>query len=319
MGADDRAGSRGRAGRLAAVELGERLSAVTAVPVTPFASGGGAIDEAALEALIARLDASGVRAITVLGATGEVFQLSTPERRAVIRVASAVRSNAALLAGLAGRLAEMLELAAYAAGQGFDAVMIHEPADPGGSAEGLLSLFHTVASESALPVVPYVRTPRLDESGLRELVSHPNVAAVKYAVPDLERASTLMTSGDLAERTLWICGLAETWVPAFVPLGMRGFTSGLANVEPALALAMLAAVQRGDSASVDELLDLIAPFEELRNRDRGRYNVAAIKAALAGSMEPDVRPPSARLDAAAEVELAGVLATWSSYLLGARA
>jgi 4-hydroxy-tetrahydrodipicolinate synthase len=161
-----------------------------------------------------------------------------------------------------------------------------------------------------------VRTPRLDEAGLREIVAHPNVIAVKYAVPDLERASALMKLSGLAERTLWVCGLAETWVPAFAQLGMRGFTSGLANVEPALALALLAAVERGDTASIGALLELVVPFEILRNRNQACHNVAIIKSALAaaGYAEPDVRPPAAPLDAEAEAELAAVLAAWSSYL-----
>ena len=124
-----------------------------------------------------------------------------------------------------------------------------------------------------------MRTPRLDDRGLGELVAHPNVAAVKYAVPDLDRAAALMRCSGLGDRTLWVCGLAETWAPAFAHLGMRGFTSGLANVEPSIALALLSAIRRGDWASVDELAGLIVPFEALRNRDQGRFSVAAIKAA----------------------------------------
>jgi 4-hydroxy-tetrahydrodipicolinate synthase len=135
-------------------------------------------------------------------------------------------------------------------------------------------------------------------------------------VPDLERASALMTAGGLADRTLWVCGLAELWVPAFAHLGIRGFTSGLANVEPALALALLAAVERGDSAAVDELLALVLPFELLRSRDQGRHNVAVVKEALAGAglAKPDVRPPAVRLDGPAKAELAVVLDRWASYL-----
>src|SRR5581483_9663105 len=132
--------------------LDERLAGVTAVPVTPFAPGGGTIDHAALEALVARLDEAGVHALTLLGATAEVFQLSAAERREIIRVAAGARTNAALLAGLAGPLSEMLELAAWAAEHGVDAVMIHEPADPGGSAEGLAALIRTIADASPLPV-----------------------------------------------------------------------------------------------------------------------------------------------------------------------
>ncbi len=297
-------------------ELKERLSGVTAVPVTPFVRGGEAIDHAALSALVARLDAAGAHAIALLGATGEVHQLSTPERREVLELAASERTNAALLAGLAGPLAEMVDIAAWAAQCGFDAVMVHEPADPGGSAQGLLRLFHAVASESALPVVPYVRTPRLDDGGLSELVAHPNVVAVKYAVADLERASALMRCSGLAGRTLWVCGLAETWAPAFAHLGMRGFTSGLANVEPTLSLALLAAIQSGDWARVDELLGVVVPFETLRNRNQGRHNVAVIKASLAraGRSEPDVRPPAVELDSATRAELERVLASWASQL-----
>jgi 4-hydroxy-tetrahydrodipicolinate synthase len=301
---------------MSAERLRERLAGVTAVPVTPFVRGGGTIDHAALESLIARIDAAGVQAITTLGATAEVFQLSTSERREIVRIAAATRADAALLAGLAGPLADLLELASWAAEQGFDAVMVHEPGDPGGSAAGMVALLLAVADSSPLPVVPYVRTPRLDCAALRAVVDHPNVVAVKYAVPDLERASALMASDGLAERTLWICGLAELWVPAFAHLGIRGFTSGLANLEPALALALLAAVASGDSAAVDELMALIVPFELLRNRDQGRHNVAVVKEALAaaGLAEPDVRPPSVRLDGPAQTELAAVLGAWSSYL-----
>ena len=301
---------------MSSARLRERLAGVTAVPVTPFLRGGRTIDHAALESLIARIDAAGVQAITTLGATAEVFQLSGSERREILRIAAAARTNAVLLAGLAGPLSELLDLASWAAEQGFDAVMVHEPGDPGGSAGGLVALLHVVADSSPLPIVPYVRTPRLDGAGLRAVVDHPNVVAVKYAVPDLERASALMTSDALADRTLWICGLAELWVPAFAHLGMRGFTSGLANVEPALALALLAAVERGEWASVDELLALVSPFELLRNRDQGRHNVAVVKGALAaaGRAEPDVRPPAVRLDGPAQAELAVVLDAWASYL-----
>ena len=297
-------------------ELRERLSGVTAVPITPFLRGGKTIDSAALEALVARLDAAGIHALTMLGATGEVFQLTTLERREILRVAAEVRTSTALLAGLAGPLSDMLELASWAAANDFDAVMVHEPADPGGSAAGLVALLHAIADESPLPLAPYVRTPRLGEAELREVIAHPNVVAVKYAVPDLERTAALMKAAGLAEETLWICGLAETWVPAFAPLGMRGFTSGLANVEPALALAVHAAVRDSDSAAIDELVELVVPFETLRNREGGRRNVAAVKAALAaaGHAEPDVRPPAAPLDGSAQGELATVLAKWASHL-----
>jgi 4-hydroxy-tetrahydrodipicolinate synthase len=302
-----------------ATELLERLSGVIAVPVTPFTPRGVGIDAQALEALIGCLDSSGIQAIATLGNTAEVHQLTLNERREVVRLAASARSNAALLAGLAGPLSAQLELAAWAAEHGFDAVMAHEPADPGGCAEGILAFLHRLADESPLPVVPYVRTPRLSDSALGELIAHPKIVAVKYAVPDIDRATVLMTTSGLESQTLWVCGLAESWVPAFAHLGMRGFTSGLANVQPELALAMLAAVQEANWAEVNTLLELVAPFESLRNRDGGRHSVAVLKAALnmRGASEPDVRPPTAPLDAATENALGLILSRWTAFATSA--
>jgi dihydrodipicolinate synthase/N-acetylneuraminate lyase len=60
------------------------LAGVTCVLVTPFRDRVGAPDAAALERLVRHVDGAGVQAITALGNTAEVFQLSAPERRTVL-------------------------------------------------------------------------------------------------------------------------------------------------------------------------------------------------------------------------------------------
>ena len=44
-------------------------------------------------------------------------------------------------------------------------------------------------------------------------------------------------------RMTWLAGAAELTAPAFWAVGAHGFTSGLANVSPALALGMLGALR----------------------------------------------------------------------------
>lgn len=79
---------------------------------------------------------------------------------------------------------------------------------------------------------------------------------------------------------------------------MRGFTAGLANVPPDLALGIWEVVSMRDWALLEERVRRVLPFELLRNTNGGRYNVAIVKAALAwqGIDAGDVRPPCAPLD-----------------------
>jgi 4-hydroxy-tetrahydrodipicolinate synthase len=92
----------------------------------------------------------------------------------------------------------------------------------------------------------------------------------------------------------WLCGLAERWAPFFWLAGARGFTSGLANVEPSVPLALLAALNNRDDAGARALVHAIAPFEALRARRAGAANVGVVKEAMLqrGQLAcAHVRPP----------------------------
>lgn len=93
---------------------------------------------------------------------------------------------------------------------------------------------------------------------------------------------------------------------------MRGFTSGLANVRPDLALGIWEAVSMRDWALLEERVRRVLSFELLRNTNGGRYDVAIVKAALAwqGIDAGDVRPPCAPLDSSTSRDLFSVLESW---------
>lgn len=66
--------------------------------------------------------------------------------------------------------------------------------------------------------------------------------------------------------------------PFFWLAGAHGFTSGFANVEPSVPLALLAALNNRDEAGA--LVEATAPFEALRARRAGAANIGVVKEAM---------------------------------------
>jgi 4-hydroxy-tetrahydrodipicolinate synthase len=271
--------------------LTKALSGVVAVVIAPFQGATGPFDASRCRELTRRIVSAGVPAVTALGNTAEVFQLDEAERTRMLRAVAEGSDGAARIAGLAGSAADVLRSADIAAAAGYDAVMFHEPADPLTDGSGIHAYLTYLADRSPLPVVLYVRSGRLSTTAVANLATHPAVAGIKYAVSDLDALRRLITG---SADCVWINGAAESQVPATAALGIRGFTSGLANVRPDLALAVHRAATTGATNTLAELLPPIIAFEKLRNRDGGRHNVSVVKQALrlSGLDVGDVRPPS---------------------------
>jgi dihydrodipicolinate synthase/N-acetylneuraminate lyase len=287
----------------------DHLSGVTAVLVTPYRDG--RVDERLTETLACDVGASGVHAIAALGNTAEVFQLTRDEQRAYLRAVARADAPALRIAGFAGAARSVLDEIDYAASLGYDAAMLHEPADPFGDSEGVLSYYLSIASRSALPVVLYLRSPRLELDALRQVASDPGIVGVKYARPDLDTLAQLLRT-DAAATCTWVNGGAETRAVDFFPLGLTGFTSGIANVRPDLALAVHRALVEHDRAALDEALQLVEPVERIRAAGNGKFNVAVLKELFRaqGTDVGDVRPPHSPLSAEAAQELRAAIAEW---------
>ena len=99
---------------------------------------------------------------------------------------------------------------------------------------------------------------------------------------------------------------------AFWAVGARGFTSGLANVSPALALSLLQALRENDFSAAMNAWEAARRFEELRLADGSADNVSVVKEALAqlGLCRADVRPPSRPLPEEIKAEIDGILTSW---------
>ncbi|HEV3171064.1 MAG TPA: dihydrodipicolinate synthase family protein [Actinocrinis sp.] len=291
------------------------LSGVVAIPVTPFAEDG-SVDWDRHAALLQRLVSAGVGAVTPNGNTGEFYTLTPAEaRRAAENTVKEVGERATVIVGVGLDTAGAVAAAAHARDCGANLVMVHQPVHPYISGEGWTEYHRTVADAvPELGVVLYVRDARITGEQIAQLGELcPNVVGVKYSVADPVRfASVAQDAG--RERFVWLAGLAELSAPGYFALGATGFTSGLANVAPEIALEMYRLLAAGDYHGALEIWDLIRPFEQLRAADSSADNVSVVKEALAqlGLSRRDVRPPSRTLPTAVRGHIESILADWGA-------
>jgi 4-hydroxy-tetrahydrodipicolinate synthase len=293
--------------------LRRALATAVVVPVTPYQADGNP-DWDTYATLTARLIDAGISVITPNGNTGEFYALSQAEaRQALETAAKAAGDRAELLAGVGHDIATAIEAARHAQAHGARVIMIHQPVHPYVSAEGWIDYHAAIAGAVPdLGVVLYIRDERRVGHDIAELVGRsPNVIGVKYGVRDATRFAAVARDADL-DRVTWLAGAAELTAPAFWAVGARGFTSGLANVSPALALGMLDALRANDFPGAMRVWESARRFEELRLADGSADNVSVVKEALAqlGLCRADVRPPSRPLPGNIKAEISGILDSW---------
>jgi 4-hydroxy-tetrahydrodipicolinate synthase len=297
----------------AAAELSSTLATAVAVPVTPLQPSG-QVDWAAHARVVRRLAGGEITVIVPNGNTGEFYALDPAEiPRLVESAVAAAGGRSVIMAGVGLDIATATGAARHAAQAGARMVMVHQPVHPYLSAEGWVEYHAAIAA--AVPdtgIVLYIRNPRISGPDIGRLADRcPNVIGVKYAVPDVVRFAGVARDAGL-DRLTWLAGSAELAAPGYWAVGARGFTSGLANVAPALSLEMLDALRDGDYPRAMKVWEAVRPFEELRAADSSADNVSVVKQALAqlGVCGAGVRPPSRPLPAAVREQISVILASW---------
>jgi 4-hydroxy-tetrahydrodipicolinate synthase len=298
----------------AADTLRRALATAVVVPVMPYQTDGNP-DWDTYETLTSRLIDNGISVITPNGNTGEFYALSPAEaRQALETAAKAANGRAELLAGVGHDIATAIEAARHAQQHGARMIMIHQPVHPYVSAEGWIDYHAAIANAVPdLGIVLYIRDERRAGAHIAALADRaPNVIGVKYGVRDATRFAAVARDAGL-DRMTWLAGAAELTAPAFWAVGASGFTSGLANVSPGLALAMLDALRKNDFPAAMKAWEAARRFEELRLADGSADNVSVVKEALAqlGLCRADVRPPSRPLPADIKDEISGILRSWN--------
>jgi 4-hydroxy-tetrahydrodipicolinate synthase len=296
--------------------LRHALATAVVVPVTPLHADGSP-DWDTYAALTGRLIDGGITVITPNGNTGEFYALSQAEAARAFETAARVvrerNQGTELLAGVGHDIATAVDAARHAREHGARMIMIHQPVHPYVAKEGWIDYNAAIADVVPdLGVVLYLRTERITGTHIAALLDRaPNVVGVKYGVRDATSFAAVARDAGL-DRVTWLAGAAELTAPAYYAVGAHAFTSGLANVNPGLALSMLDALRAGDFGAAMKIWESVRRFEDLRGADSSADNVSVVKEALAqlGLCRADVRPPSRPLPQEIKDEIAGILAAW---------
>lgn len=296
-------------------ELRSRLQGVVGFPVTPFKADL-SLDLDGLRRNLRAMLRHPPAAIVAPGGTGEIYSLSPAEHLAVVRAAVEEASGAVPViagAGFNGPIAA--ELARQAAAAGASGILAFPPYYPGGEDEGMLEYYQGIGAASALALIIYSRdwfhpSPALVE----RLAGIPNLIAWKDGQGDIRRLQILRAR--VGDRLHWIGGAGDDLVPAYYGIGIRAFTSSVANVSTKVALQLHDTASRGDAAALQLLMSTyVVPLYVLRAKRRG-YEVSVMKSLmdLLGLAGGPVRPPLANLRPEEVELLRGGLEAWRGVI-----
>lgn len=293
-------------------KLRKALAGISGILVTPF-DAADRLAPARLKPIVDRAVAAGVHALVANGNTGEFYGLTTKEAETMVHaVAEQTVRRCVLIGGVGRSVNDACALAKASRAAGADALMVHQPPDPFVSPRGVVSYIQRIADAAeGLPIMLYLRNDGIGLDAIVQLCNVPGVAGVKWACPTPLRLAEAIRR--CSPEIVWVDGLAEPWAPPFFAVGARGFTSGLINVWPEHSVAIHAALEAGDFSLARRLIDVMAPFEDLRAEEQNGTNVTVVKAALQlmGEDCGATRPPSAwPLTESQTAKLRTQLAAW---------
>ena len=259
--------------------------------ITPFRDG--AVDEAALRALVDLQIAGGVTGLVACGSTGETPTLTPEEYALVIRtVVDQAAGRVPVMAGTgANDTAAVIARNRLAAELGVDAVLVVMPWYNRPTQEGLYQHLRTIAGHSPLPIMLYNVPGRTGCDILPETVARlaiiENIVGIKEASGDVDRASEIIRATPASFAVL--SGDDSLTLP-IMSVGGLGVISVVSNIVPEPMARLTGAALAGDYLTArtihHELLDLCrAMFVET--------NPVPVKAAaeLLGIGSSEVRLP----------------------------
>jgi 5-dehydro-4-deoxyglucarate dehydratase len=292
-------------------ELRSRLRGVVGFPVTPFKTDL-SLDLEGLRRNLRAMLQHPPAAIVAAGGTGELYSLSPAEHLDVVRAAVEEAGGAVpVIAGVGFNGAIAAELARQARTAGASGILAFPPYYPGGEDDGMLDYYEGIGAASDLGLIIYSRdwfhpAPPLVE----RLAGIPTLVAWKDGQGDIRRLQILRAR--VGDRLHWIGGAGDDLVPAYYGIGIRAFTSSIANVSTKVALQLHDTASRGDAAALQPLMSTyVVPLYVLRAKRRG-YEVSVMKSLmdLLGLAGGPVRPPLADLRPEEVNTLRGGLEAW---------
>jgi 5-dehydro-4-deoxyglucarate dehydratase len=297
-------------------QLRSRLGGVIAFPCTPFRDNL-ALDLPGFRKNLHKLVDHDLCAIVVGAGTGEIHSLSTQEHAAVVKAAvEEINGRRLVLAGVGFSPQTAIDMAKASTAAGVDGILIFPPYYPGDpNDEGMFAYYKNVAAATKRGVIIYSRDfANFSPPAVERLATIPNLVAFKDGQGDLRRYEQIMAR--LGDRLHWIGGAGDDLVPGYYSIGVRTYTSSIANVAPRLSLALHATAASGDRATLDRLMrEFVIPLYAFRSRRKG-YEVSVMKTMMdhIGLVGGRVRPPLNDLRPDEVKEMKAMLKSWRTWL-----
>ncbi|MBS0415408.1 MAG: 5-dehydro-4-deoxyglucarate dehydratase [Proteobacteria bacterium] len=242
----------------------------------------------------------GASVLFAAGGMGEFFSLEPGEYADVVKVAAATCGQRTPIVGASGggtTLAIQYAQATERSGAAGILLMPHYLTEAG--QEGLVAHIEAVCKSVKIGVIVYNRGAcKLTAESVAQLAERcPNLIGFKDGLGDIERIVQIRRR--LGDRLVYIGGMPthEIYAQAYQALGVPTYSSAVFNFIPRTAIEFYKAYAKGDSATVNRLLDeFFLPYIAIRNQGAG-YAVSIVKAgaALVGHGAGSVRPPLSNL------------------------
>ncbi|MCA2990441.1 4-hydroxy-tetrahydrodipicolinate synthase [Gemmatimonas sp.] len=276
--------------------------------VTPFTVSG-AIDEAALRALVEWQVVAGVQMVVPCGSTGEAATLTPAEHRRVVEITvEQVNGRIPVVAGAGSNdtqraIAMSREMRAIGATHLLQVTpMYNKPPQ-----RALIAHFRAIADACDLPIVLYNVPGRtavnMEAATTLTLAQDPRFVAVKEASGNLSQMTTI-----IRERPSGFAVLSgdDSFTLALMAHGGEGVISVVANVAPARMAALCDAMRRQELPLARQLDAALAPLVEACFVESNPIPAKAMLAMM-GRVQDVVRAPLVPLADALRASVRDVL------------
>ena len=259
--------------------------------VTPLTKDG--VDYDAFGKLIEWQIAEGIDALVICGTPGESSTLTDEEHRAVLKYAmEKAAGRVPMIAGTGSNdTSYAIELTRYAAGLGYNGVLLVTPYYNKTTQDGLVAMFTAIADACDVPVILYNVPSRtgmnIEPATYAKLADHPNIYAIKEANGNI---SKIVETAALVGDKLDIYSGNDDQIVPIMACGGMGVISVLSNVVPKQTVEICRKFFAGDVAGA---MQLQKQYLDLTNALFSEVNPIPAKAAMAalGFCENYVRLP----------------------------
>ena len=295
--------------------LRDALTGVIGFPITPFRPDL-SVDLDALRQNVRVMLEQPLAAIVAAGGTGELYSLTPAEHLDVVgTIVEEARGKLPVIAGTGFSVALGSQLARQAAAAGASGILAFPPYYPGAEDDGLVRYYTALGESTSLGMLIYSRDWFHPSAAMVErLASIPTLVAWKDGQGDIRRLQIIKRH--IGDRFRWIGGAGDDMVPAYYSIGIRAFTSSVANVSPQVAVQLHEAGASGDANTLQRLMtELVVPLYALRGRRKG-HEVTVMKElmTLLGLAGGAIRPPLVAMRPEEMEELRAMVPAWQKVV-----